>query len=343
MAGQRFEQPEEVNQTRYDRETLRKVTTLAQRLQNRAQETMTAGEMEAILAEVGLRPTFIHEALAKLTKSSAATTRKPTLPTERMKALATTWWAAAWTLPIVLLMSTEHTIEKGLSTALFFLALGIYIGGGIWLSNLAKASREEALPGLSRTALLEMLFALQQQQAEEQKQHRAFLSLEVVDSTERKLDAAEPSVEHSFGQFRAWVGEAVLACGGEVHSASEDGMLCVFADEGAALRAARRLLEGLPQFNAETDGLAAPFRLRCGISAGEVALESGTALGSGPNAVIDRAAALRQRAEPDEVVFGNEVAPAALKELDRLEALHEPVAGDRAFFWRADPAAEGSP
>jgi hypothetical protein len=54
-------------EARYDSETLRKVAALATKLQSRQAETLTAQEMEAIGAEVGLAPAFIRQALTHLT------------------------------------------------------------------------------------------------------------------------------------------------------------------------------------------------------------------------------------------------------------------------------------
>jgi class 3 adenylate cyclase len=169
---------------------------------------------------------------------------------------------------------------------------------------------------------------------ESQKQHRAFLSVDVVGSSEMKRSAPELAVEHSFGQFRRWVEEMARAHGGEVQSAAGDGMMGLFPTDAGAVRAARQLQEGLPRFNAEQNHLSMPFRVRCGVSAGEVAIEEGVPLGHLQSPVIDRAAALQKRAEPGDILVSAEVTAAALAELGRLEALPEPVVGAPAFSWR---------
>jgi len=61
---------------RYDAETLRKVTSLAQRLQISQQETFTAQEMEDIGAEVGVERSFIRRALAHLTHEEDQTAQQ---------------------------------------------------------------------------------------------------------------------------------------------------------------------------------------------------------------------------------------------------------------------------
>lgn len=51
---------------RYDAATLKKVATLAERLQQESRETLTAGEIERIGSEVGLQPAFVRAALAQV-------------------------------------------------------------------------------------------------------------------------------------------------------------------------------------------------------------------------------------------------------------------------------------
>jgi len=124
-------------------------------------------------------------------------------------------------------------------------------------------------------------------------------------------------------------------CGGQVQSAAGDGMMCLFETDAGAVRAARLLQVGLAQFNAGRNRLPMPFRLRCGVSAGEVAMEEGASIGYLDSPVIDRAAALQKSAEPGDIVVSGEVAGVALVELGGLAALPEPIQGQPAFSWKA--------
>jgi hypothetical protein len=58
---------------RYNAETVRQIAALAARLQSQQQEGVTAQEMEAIGAEVGLESAFIRQALAHLTRGAGRT------------------------------------------------------------------------------------------------------------------------------------------------------------------------------------------------------------------------------------------------------------------------------
>jgi class 3 adenylate cyclase len=135
------------------------------------------------------------------------------------------------------------------------------------------------------------------------------------------------------------VEQVIRAHGGEVQYAAGDGVMCLFPTDAGALHATRQLQEGLMSFNAEHNRLPLPFRIRCGVSAGEVAIEEGTPLGHLQSPVIDRAAALQKQAEPGSVVVSSEVTAAALIELGDLTPLPAPVVGEAAFSWRGGARA----
>lgn len=339
----------------YDRATLGKVVGLAERLKREKQDHLTVREMEAIGAEVGLEPAFIREALAQVSQQQsaareAAVQRRAEARVENLRPrefrpqargrglrrpFAAAWWSAGWTLPLIGAASTAgaHGHEE-FAGALFFLGWGVYIGGGILLSHFRRTAEEELSPGeVSRLELLDLLFTVQRH-LEGQKERRAFLSVDVAGSTEmkRKDDLA---TEYSFGRFQAWAERTVRECGGELHAAAGDGLMCMFARDADAIRAARRLQEELPLFNQQWNRLTDPFRIRCGVSAGDVPVSPGGSIGQLQTPVIDRAAILQKRGNPGEVLVGSEVAGAALVELGGLTALAEPLFGDPAFVWRA--------
>jgi class 3 adenylate cyclase len=189
---------------------------------------------------------------------------------------------------------------------------------------------------LSREELLGLLFELHRR-LEAQKQHRAFLSVDVVDSSGMKRAGVPITVEYSFGQFQRWVSEVVQRCGGETQSAAGDGIMCLFPSDAEALRAARQLQAEIARLNAEHNRLPLPFRIRCGVSAGEVAGDAAEPIGHLQSVIIDRAAALQKRAEPGGILVSGEVAATALIELGPLAPLGEPIGGELAFEWKAKP------
>jgi class 3 adenylate cyclase len=189
---------------------------------------------------------------------------------------------------------------------------------------------------LSREELLDLLFELYRR-LEAQRQHCAFLSVDVVHNSEMKRAGTPLTADYSFGQFQRWITQVVQRCGGEIQSAAGDGMICLFPSDAEALRAARQLQEELVRFNVEHNRLPLPFRIRCGVSAGEVAVDAGEAIGHLQSAIIDRAAALQKRAESDGILVSGEVAATALIELGPVTPLGEPIGGAPAFEWKRKP------
>jgi hypothetical protein len=318
---------------RYDAETLRKVTALAQRLQHERQETLTAREMEVIGAEVGLEAPFIRQALERVTAQHPVAKTETAPDATMRKAIAAAWWAAGWTIPFLLLfLGGAMLSEKVGAVCGFFLGWGIYIAGGIILSGLVRegmvqsAELTENAPH-SRTELLKTLTTLPGVSAGSKPQRQAVLSVAVAG-----LEAlsAEPASEGAFAQLWGWVDEIARAYGGELVGTLSDGVAFNFTEDAAALRAARALQTGIPRFNVERNRLSQPFRLRCGLSAGEQAVNAAAPR----DALLDRAAYLQKHAGPGDIVVGAELAAAGLVELGGLA----PVAGGGAepvFSWQA--------
>jgi class 3 adenylate cyclase len=326
------ERPEE----RYDQATVSQVAALAARLQRRHEETLSAREIENIGSEVGLQPTFIRQALeqCRCGPKSLAVTIKPTLPKlvpSQRKRLAAAWWTAGWTLPLILTILLS-SISSTMGGAAFFIGWALYIGGGAYLGA-EEVAPEENPANLNRAQLLDALFILQQE-LEVGKRHCTFLSVDVVGSSAMKLHEPDLVVEHSFGAFQAWARRVVESFNGGVHSAAGDGMMCVFDDSAAAVRAARALQDGIEEFNRDRNRLTSPFQIRCGLSSGEVPFDKGLSIGQLNSRVVDRAALLQKQAPPGTVVVGDELASVALTELGSLSALPQEVEAGAAFIWQ---------
>lgn len=337
-----------VSEVRYDTETLRKVTALATRLQSQKQEMLTGREIQAVGAEVGLEPAFIQQALAQIAPEQQRAEVEKVRKKRFWRLFGSFSLPLFWLcfpvllllLPQTVLVIDEHLGFWEILAAAFVFSASLaasfgWAGAKVWESCLPLRLEKQFV---SRPTLLNLLFTLQRQ-LEGQKQHRAFLSVDVAGSSEMKRSASELAVEHSFSQYRTWVEEVVQAQNGEMQSAAGDGVMALFRTDAGALRAARQLQEGLPRFNAEQNRLPMPFRIRCGVSAGEVAIEEGIPLGHLQSPVIDRAAALQKRAEPGDIAVSGELAATARVELGQLVPLSEPVGDTPAFSWRAGVGA----
>ncbi len=328
------------SEPRFDTETVQKVAALANRLQAKHQETMSATEIEAVGAEVGLKPEFVKDALRQLTATEERRTesglaqRSASVPQglwmEMLPAIVKIWWAVAWILLPIMGQSGRGEPEYVLP------AIAIYIGGGMFLSHLKSVleKRQVVAPSaLSRHEAMEVFFQLQRA-LEGQKLPRAYLSVDVAGSTEMKRTGTDLEAEYSFSQYQRWVQQVVRATGGQLHSAAGDGLMAEFPDAASAVRAARALQDEIGRFNAQQNRLSAPFRIRCGVSAGQVAIEAGASIGSRNSPVIDLAAHLQKRAMPGDILVSGEVAPVALTELGNLSAVPDGVSGTPAFSWR---------
>ena len=364
MRLQQTETPESQHaQPRYDALTLHKVTALAERLQASEQESFSAAEMESIASEVGIKPNFIRQALGhleqvreqsrerrrerhgrrrwryqrrwryRLTKSLRD--RYRLTKSLRVKIIIS-WWAAGWSIiPLSALLFDDIVAISPFIWIVGGILLSVFLGGNDEKPEPAQsavAAPDTAAP-LNRAQMLDALFTLQHQ-LEGQKQPAAFLSVDVVGSSEMKRNGPALAAEHSFNQYREWVQGIVRQAEGEVQSHAGDGMMCIFPTPEAAVWTARHLQDGIAGFNATQNHLPTPFQIRCGVTAGDVGYEPGTPLGHLQSPVIDQAAELQKSAQPGDIVVSGPVTAAALTELGAVQPLSEPVAGETAFSWR---------
>jgi hypothetical protein len=354
----------EVETPRYDAETLREVTALAQQLQESERETLSAEQIEGIGEEVGLGREFVRRALRQLAvqHSDAALRREREREFRGLLAgwgLSGLWALLAWLFvpavpaaapfftlvgvslaPVVIGFLTGKGKAAAGASAVLALALAVvlnrvsgwagvlaYLGVGTplaaWLGWQGAKLRQHYFPppgepaGVQSSALLDVLVTVQRE-LEERAEHRAVLSIEVVGARDLRRSGGEAAVAGSFAQFREWVEGLVQRAGGECRAAGE-GFLCTFPGDTPAVCVAREVQEGLGRFNAERNRLAAPFQVRCGIAAGAGADE--------------RAGALREQAEPGDILVTCELAAAALLELGALAPLRREAGAEPVFSW----------
>ena len=321
---------------------------------------------------VSIQTEQVNQAVRQASKTAGETARnvlerveKGTIP--ELKKWEAQWWSIGWMLMVVPpAIIDELRILRGLAGLFAMLGTVTYIGFGIHLSNTLKRKKTEAealhtqltqgtLPtpvsaspgmappvrysvetsGVSREELLAQMVQIQKR-LEGERVRQAFLSIDVVSSSELKRSADELLVEYSFNQFRRFVEEIVLAEGGQVQSTAGDGTMAMFPTDVAAVRAALRLQNEIAGFNAQHNRLPRPLSVRCGINAGEVALMPGQPIGYLQSAVIDRAAALQKSAASGDIVVSGDLSAEGLTALSRY-GRHEgsPEGGVRGFSWRA--------
>lgn len=202
-----------------------------------------------------------------------------------------------------------------------------------WIAGMGVRLRDRYFPEppaqrVVPSALMDVMSALGSR-SEGSGARRFSLSVDVAGVEQIRREASGPVMEYTFGRLGAWVEEVMEQCGGEC-SVEEDGSLTGrFATDQGAVAAARQLQEGCERFNTDWNRLAIPLRLRCGIAlepAGEAAGQESGSL---------RAADLRERAEPGDILLADELAAAGLVELGALAPLSREPGAPRLFSWQA--------
>jgi class 3 adenylate cyclase len=219
----------------------------------------------------------------------------------------------------------------GIPAATYFASMGSSLRQTYF--PLGSRSQEEAI--VSKQEMQGLLSSMQQEQAAVTPIRHAFLSVDVVRPSEMRGSAPAITVDHTFGQYQRWADEVAQGCGGMLQSLGGDSRLFLFPSETSAVRAARRMQEGISGFNTALNRLPLPFQLRCGISAGEASVHAGTSPTPLHSPAIDRAVFLQQRAEPGDIVLSGETAATGLIELGGLAPLPEALFGPNAFSWHA--------
>jgi class 3 adenylate cyclase len=218
----------------------------------------------------------------------------------------------------------------GIPAATYFASMG----AGLRQTYFPLGSRGEEEEVVSKQEMQGLLSSIQQQSLATPMRH-AFLSVEVARPSEMRGSAPAQTVDHTFGQYQRWADEVAQGCGGMLQSLGGDARLFLFPSESSAIRAARRMQEGISGFNVALNRLPLPFQLRCGISAGESYVNTNMPAAALHSPAIDRAVFLQQRAEPGDIVLSGEIAATGLLELGGLAPLPEALFGPNAFSWRA--------
>ena len=233
-------------------------------------------------------------------------------------------------------------IDGGMMTGAIFLYNLFGIPAATYFASMGASLRQTYFPLSSRpgeeavvsTQEMQSYLTSMQQPAVTSMRH-AFLSVEVVRPSEMRGSAPPQTVDHTFGQYQRWADEVAQGCGGMLQSLGGDARLFLFPSETSAVRAARRMQEGISGFNVALNRLPLPFQLRCGISAGESYVSTTTPPTVMHSPAIDRAVFLQQRAEPGDIVLSGETAATGLIELGGIAPVPEALFGPNAFSWRA--------
>lgn len=191
-----------------------------------------------------------------------------------------------------------------------------------------------------RTRLLEQVAQAKKALTQMQKP-LAFLSIDVVGSTRMKTGEDKLLVEHAFVEYRRVVEKILTKYNVWKASWTPDGIMACFFDVQNALGAARELLEKLKWFNSEVSQLQTPFRIRCGLNAGEVMFPATSSVEEVSDETIDLAGHLQKEAHPNSVW----VTATLLEQLhakDEFRPVEQKVDGHTVFEWKLAEETEAT-
>ncbi|MGH0038220.1 MAG: FHA domain-containing protein [Myxococcota bacterium] len=138
----------------------------------------------------------------------------------------------------------------------------------------APGAEAQSRPVASLHERMEEKLRWEQELRDEFSVHGGFLDVDVVDSYGLKSPGSPPEAQVvSFERFRAFVGAVVEEHQGIVLNSNGDELMCFFEETLMAARGASALLERLDHWNRRENVLSVPFRVRCGLHAGDCLLD----------------------------------------------------------------------
>lgn len=242
-------------------------------------------------------------------------------------------WGAAFTVISGIFAEIEQRWASDGGDVVGGLVGGLFIGMIVGAIGSATVPRGEVQPTANdRQELLRQLYALQDKLSQGSR-HGAFLSVDVVGSTGMKAGADPLAVEFTFGAYQRFAAETARTYGGQVHSTAGDGLILAFETSEKAYQASRLLQRNVQHLNAQSNRLAQPFSLRCGIHTGHVVTPTGDLRGVEFAHVIDLAAHLQKCAPPGGIVLSQEAVAGISDPVLRLGLRETVVEGRTAFVF----------
>jgi class 3 adenylate cyclase len=134
---------------------------------------------------------------------------------------------------------------------------------------------------------------------EAQRKRCTFLSIDVVGSSQMKVDENPIAITASFRAYEDLLRRTFLATRAWKEAWTPDGVMVCFLNREQAVQAAKTILESLQDFNARENKLKTPFHVRCGANEGEVVVFEDSNLEKLVDQVIDVAGHMQRSAIPD--------------------------------------------
>jgi hypothetical protein len=183
----------------------------------------------------------------------------------------------------------------------------------------------------SRAVLLEIM-AEAQKKLETMQRDLAFLSIDVVGSTDMKIGEDQTQIEIDFRSYKKFIEESIAANGALTTAWTPDGVMICFPTADAAVASAQRVITGLQNFNKNVKTIRANFRVRCGVNAGPVYYDRSIPMEQMSDRVIDVAGHMQKYALPNTVALPKP-AVAKLTKKEGFKPVGKEVDGYEMYQW----------
>jgi hypothetical protein len=196
----------------------------------------------------------------------------------------------------------------------------------------ATAGQSVIAGGVKSRAVLLEIMAEAQKKLETMQRDLAFLSIDVVGSTDMKIGEDQTQIEIDFRSYKKFIEEAIAANGALTTAWTPDGVMICFPTVDAAVTAAQSVIAGLQRFNKNVKTIRANFRVRCGVNAGPVYYDRSIPMEQMSDRVIDVAGHMQKYALPNTVALAKP-AMAKLTKKDGFKPAGKEVDGFEVYQW----------
>jgi class 3 adenylate cyclase len=257
------------------------------------------------------------------------------------------WPAPGWTfLPLVLAFATwlgKVGVDAVMLRVqrLFSAAKGQVTAEGT-LVDLAGLGGIPADSERAREELLKRYRQIEDALKASKRKSCAFLSVDVVGSTQMKEGEEETDIQATFHAYEEMLNQIFEQHGAWKVAWTPDGVMVCFLQLDLAIAAGQRVLQSLGKFNEAHNKLRTSFRVRSGLNYGEVAIFEDSKLERIADHVIDVAGHMQKQGEPSGLWLGEDVYN-LLTDKSGFRLVNEHVDGLPVYEWSMEPARPRAP
>jgi serine/threonine protein kinase/class 3 adenylate cyclase len=171
------------------------------------------------------------------------------------------------------------------------------------------------------------------------KQHLAFFSVDIVNSTQMKKGEDKLVVEHAFVEYRKFLERILKTHNVWKFASTPDGTMAAFQKADDAVCAAQAVVKELDWFNDGVHRLKTRFSVRCGVNVGEVIFPPDRNMEEISDEVVDVAGHLQKNANPDTLWVAKDVLKEVADPAGFTMIEDRQVDGRTAFEWRKGSAS----